>query len=615
MCFPDSFRDMVRLLYTEPRLSMKVNGVVGAAFTPCNGVKQGCPLSPLLYIISLQPLLDSLEAPASPPPGLGIVISGRLGVGTTDVRCSAYADDVCLCLSSFAGLTAVSGVMADYHLAAGAATNWDKTVGLRLGSLRGCTPSQAELDAAGDLHQVGWRDVDSDEAERYLGIWLGSPAAVQQKWDERVRDRIEQRLHALRAAGLPASVYGRVIVSKVLLAGIAVFYVTNQTPRDYRMLVEKLSSDIWLLLWETETGQRRDAAGEARGRPPDCVRRSTCVQDHADGGCRALHVSNFFDALRTMWIRQLLCSPAPHPWKNIFWALGFDGLAPALTRLGERVLVSASTSNLVDFASGLPPPFDGAVRVWSGMPTPLPLSEASRVPTHTHLDADPPFEVVRSEPLTFNPAARTPGLTATEHVAFRRVQPTNDHERRLDTKRHEVQSELGHRGLVLIADVLPFIRITRQPAGSRLATVDAAALDAAHPRWRRGGAALAAIAAAWPQAWLRALEAGPRLFSEGEWVAFEHPHDGFTVGRVVNDQQPSAQSRFRVDVFSRDRSWTLHDEGRRAYCPSGCTARRCIVWRYEPPPESPDRANVVNPMTPRKHVPRHQRGGGWALCG
>ena len=53
----------------------------------------------------------------------------------------------------------------------------------------------------------------------------------------------------------------------------------------------------------------------------------------------------------------------------------------------------------------------------------------------------------------------------------------------------------------------------------------------------------------------------------------------------------------------------------RVYCPSGCTARRCIVWRYEPPPESPDRANVVNPMTPRKHVPRHQRGGGWALCG
>ena len=35
--------------------------------------------------------------------------------------------------------------MEDYHLASGAATNWGKTEGLRLGSLRGVAPSDAVL--------------------------------------------------------------------------------------------------------------------------------------------------------------------------------------------------------------------------------------------------------------------------------------------------------------------------------------------------------------------------------------------------------------------------------------------------------------------------------------
>ena len=62
MGFPDSFRALVRVMYTRPELRIKVNGVCGDPFAPLNGVKQGCPCSPFLYIVCLQPLIDALES-------------------------------------------------------------------------------------------------------------------------------------------------------------------------------------------------------------------------------------------------------------------------------------------------------------------------------------------------------------------------------------------------------------------------------------------------------------------------------------------------------------------------------------------------------------------------
>ena len=86
-------------------------------------------------------------------------------------------------------------------------------------------------------------DVDSGEAEQYLGNWLDSDAAVQSQWDDRVVRRIQQRLHSLRESGLPRASVSMVasLCRKCCSIGIAVFYVTNQTPRNYTEMVRKLT--------------------------------------------------------------------------------------------------------------------------------------------------------------------------------------------------------------------------------------------------------------------------------------------------------------------------------------------------------------------------------------
>ena len=48
---PDSLIAAVRTLYTDASVSVKLNGQVAPAFHATSGVKQGCPLSGLLYVL------------------------------------------------------------------------------------------------------------------------------------------------------------------------------------------------------------------------------------------------------------------------------------------------------------------------------------------------------------------------------------------------------------------------------------------------------------------------------------------------------------------------------------------------------------------------------------
>ena len=115
---------------------------------------------------------------------------------------------------------------------------------------------------------------------RHLGIWLGGAEAVRTAWEQRVAGKMAERLQFLRASGLPASVYGRVIVQKVLFLGIAVFYATNQAPRDMRDLVHGWSNECWRLFWESAAGAESTAAGLSGSRAPSLVCHATSVQDH-----------------------------------------------------------------------------------------------------------------------------------------------------------------------------------------------------------------------------------------------------------------------------------------------------------------------------------------------
>lgn len=80
----------IQLLYTEPIAKVITNSQLWRPFSLCRSTRQGCPLSPLLFLFAIEPLAMAIR---NSPDITGIQIGG------TEDRLSLFADDVVLFLT------------------------------------------------------------------------------------------------------------------------------------------------------------------------------------------------------------------------------------------------------------------------------------------------------------------------------------------------------------------------------------------------------------------------------------------------------------------------------------------------------------------------------------
>ena len=156
------FRTRICLLYASPGLMVEVNGVRSEPFTLTRSIRQGCLLSPMLYILALEPFLRKLKAN---PALRGLTLSGSSKVA----RYTAYADDVSMLVKSSAEVEEVSKEIGRYEAVTRAKINREKSVGLQLGSWKGCAPSGPFI----------WKDGPC----KILGVWFG-PDQLEKNWSE-----------------------------------------------------------------------------------------------------------------------------------------------------------------------------------------------------------------------------------------------------------------------------------------------------------------------------------------------------------------------------------------------------------------------------------------------
>ena len=163
MGFDDRFLDYLKNLYSGSESLVKICGPVTAPFSVEKGIRQGCPLSRLLYSIAIEPFLNRLRAEVGDN-------GFRMPGANVSSSVSAYADDVSVFVTSERGFGAVGDTYDLFARASAARLNTRKTQGLWAGSWIG--RSDRPLICL-------W----NDDGLSFLGVHLGNTKTyTDQNW-------------------------------------------------------------------------------------------------------------------------------------------------------------------------------------------------------------------------------------------------------------------------------------------------------------------------------------------------------------------------------------------------------------------------------------------------
>ena len=230
------------MMYHNPQAVVQVNGRRSGVIAIERSVRQGCPLSPLLYVLTLESLLRRLRDERTSPALRGIPFVGRLAA-----RVSTFTDDVTVFVSRRQDIEAVKEAVVEYERIAGAKVNFDKSEGAWRGSNTLPGPFR-------------W----SDGPIRILGVWFGPDVQLERNWSEvhakvnaQVGIWLSRRL-SLKDRTEACAVY----IFSLILYRLAVLPL----PKARRLALQR---SLTRLLW-----------GGAR----PMVRRQVCIQRTRNGG-------------------------------------------------------------------------------------------------------------------------------------------------------------------------------------------------------------------------------------------------------------------------------------------------------------------------------------------
>ena len=177
-----------------------INGGYSGFFSLRRGVRQGDPLSCLLYDFSIEPMGMCLRR----------AISGISLLGLTPVRLIQYADDMNLFLSDEEDLLLICETMDSTSFALGSLFNLNKTDVLVIGPLEhhdAPHPSITDCFTGGFVIPRGL-------PLHVLGAWVGSPNNATERW-EQIYSHIKKIVRQWNAIG--ASLLNRALLAKALL--------------------------------------------------------------------------------------------------------------------------------------------------------------------------------------------------------------------------------------------------------------------------------------------------------------------------------------------------------------------------------------------------------------
>lgn len=262
--FGDQFIQWVQTLYSNAGAKVKNNGYLSETFTINRGVRQGCPLSALLFVLVVEIMALNIKQDDTIK-GIKIKANGKV----IEKKLTQLADDMQLFLNDFISLQNAFKNIKQFSKVAGPQLNLDKCEGI---------PLNKNPEDMSNHWGLKWVNI-----AKCLGIYVGLDKVKCQKynWNDKIL-LIEQLLSSWGKREL--TIFGKIVVIKMLALSKITYSVTNTIePKD---AASKLNKMFFNFLWGGN----------------DKIKRNIMINDYEQGGLKMIDVSSYFKAIKASWI-------------------------------------------------------------------------------------------------------------------------------------------------------------------------------------------------------------------------------------------------------------------------------------------------------------------------
>ena len=292
----ENFLKWIEILLSEKLSCIKNNNDISRFFQMQRGVRQGCPLSPLLFICTVELLARNIRNDNNIK---GIITCKN----SRPVKIKAFADDTTLFCKDQMDFREVLSKIKLFTIFSGLELNEKKSMAMILDS--------------NNTNIIDVHNIKIVNKVKILGIYLSNkaqPGNLDENFSSKI-DRLEQLCKNWSKRNL--SIVGKIIIIKTF--GISLFtHIINSIGINDERIV-KINQIIFRFIW---------GKSMAKTKTTEKVKRSVICKSKQEGGLNMVDLKHFQEGFYLKWAEQLLNNEY-HPWKStakaIFQPIG--GLA------------------------------------------------------------------------------------------------------------------------------------------------------------------------------------------------------------------------------------------------------------------------------------------------
>ena len=278
--FSTKFIDWIKLLYNNIHSKIILNNHISSSFQIHKGVRQGCPLSPLLYVLVFETLLTKIRTSPN--------INGLKLPGTNEeAKLSAFADDATLILTDYNSIFSSFQILTNYEQASGAKLNKSKSCGVWLSKWKNNKDKLCNIHWTNDKHKI-------------LGFFFGNGTFDKMNWKKPL-DKFKKSVQFIRKRKL--SLFGK---SKLLNTNSLTKFIYISSILDLsNQTLKEIETTAFEYIWNNKT---------------EPISRKTIMLPIIQGGLGLQKLDIKIKALHVMHIKNLLFGH-PNKWRHLatYW--------------------------------------------------------------------------------------------------------------------------------------------------------------------------------------------------------------------------------------------------------------------------------------------------------